>query len=315
MQHPFDGIIIPESDQGECRRDALKHLAVGGAAALGLSQAAAADDKVASKRKTINPKDYDRYLVIPRDLRGFYKRRLKLGIGGNYFTLPSKDRRKRVGGYLGWLTKEQAKRIAASKEVKQVRRLTAADISGPGPRRGKTTQLVVQLSPNGWRQAKAPKGSYTSTKDLVAAWSKRFKGVKFKAGRYPKPEPNSIMINLSAAGVPEDLVEELKEHRQVKRLYWNSVVTTLAIGEEGATTKALGEEGGKVTTKALREEGATTLAIGEEGGRPRPSTRRLGEEGGRKPITQALKETGGKRRPGKLTTLALGEEGGRKRKR
>src|SRR5262245_12244501 len=50
--------------------------------------------------------------------------------------------------------------------------------------------------------------------------------------------------------------------------------TTLAVGEEGGrppTTLAIGEEGG-----------ATTLAIGEEGGRP--TTLAVGEEGGRPPV-------------------------------
>lgn len=303
MQHPFDGIIIPDSLQGESRRDVLKVLAAGSAAALGLSGLAAADDKSKGEAKSVDPKHYDRYVVIPKDHRGFYKRKLKLGIGGNYFSFPTKDRKKRVAGYLAWLTKDGAKKIAAEKDVKEVRRLTAADISDPGPRRGKTRQMVVQLSPNGWVRAKAPKGSYVSTKKLVAEWAKKYKGAKFQPGRYPKPEANSIMINLSAAGVPEDMIEELKENRQVVRIYWNAVATTLAVGEEGATTKALGEEGGRPK--------ATTLAIGEEGGRPKISTRAIGEEGGRKrkPVTQALRETG----RGRLTTQALGEEGGVKK--
>ena len=52
----------------------------------------------------------------------------------------------------------------------------------------------------------------------------------------------------------------------------------------------------------------------EDGGPSRPSTLRLGEEGGqnrpRPPTTLMTGEEGGRRPPGRPTTLALGEEGG-----
>ena len=87
--------------------------------------------------------------------------------------------------------------------------------------------------------------------------------------------------------------------------------TTLALGEEGgdgwATTRMVGEEGGDcwlpvdddvLTTEASGEEGgdgwATTLALGEEGGDGWATTEAIGEEGG----------------DGWATTFAIGEEGG-----
>jgi hypothetical protein len=93
-------------------------------------------------------------------------------------------------------------------------------------------------------------------------------------------------------------------------------VTTKALNEEGGrvTTLALGEEGGKLTkalneggatTNAIGEEGATTNAIGEEGGRPPRLTEALNEDGKRVPMTQAKREDGGI-----ATTFAVGEEGG-----
>lgn len=77
-------------------------------------------------------------------------------------------------------------------------------------------------------------------------------------------------------------------------------ITTLAVAEEAvATTLALGEEGTATlratpTTLAVGEETATTDAIGEEG----PTTLALGEEN---PTTDAVGEEG-------PTTLAVGEE-------
>jgi hypothetical protein len=77
---------------------------------------------------------------------------------------------------------------------------------------------------------------------------------------------------------------------------------TKALGENGrGTTKALKEEAGRLTTKALREEaatakrqeggGATTLAIGEEGGRK--NTRAKNEEGAAMPPDGRLISTAG----------------------
>lgn len=121
------------------------------------------------------------------------------------------------------------------------------------------------------------------------------------------------------------------------------IATTLAIGEEGATTTrlreeagppvttfAVGEEGstarlreeGATTTGRLQEEGVTTQAIGEEGvvttfalgeegvattlalGEEGATTNALGEEGA---TTTALGEEGN------VTTQAVGEEGGNRR--
>ena len=83
---------------------------------------------------------------------------------------------------------------------------------------------------------------------------------------------------------------------------------TTALRESGATTKAVGEEGGQAT-RALNEGGISTRALGEEGG-IRPSTRAVGEEGGA--VTRALREAG-KVPPPIATTLAVGEEGGKKK--
>ncbi len=116
-------------------------------------------------------------------------------------------------------------------------------------------------------------------------------------------------------------------------------VTTLALGEEGAATRALNEAGGRTlpaaTTEPFGEEAGkvmshfqpgledggvavkppikqpVTEAIPEEG---RATTLAIGEEGGRKPInpaTDAINEQGGQKpvpQP-QATTLAIGEEG------
>jgi len=88
-----------------------------------------------------------------------------------------------------------------------------------------------------------------------------------------------------------------------------AVATTLALGEEGAATKALGEAGGNatVTTEPFGEEAGkvtSRMAPGLEDGKapaPKPteaknedgvvSTQAVGEEGG--PVTDALNEGGG----------------------
>lgn len=310
MQHHFDGIIFPENDQDRIcqesttsRRDALRHLAMGGAAALTLNEAATAADK--SEKSEAKAEDYDRYVVIPKDFRRFrIQRRKKLGIGGGYFRIVEPKTKKAKAGYLAWLTKDGVKKLQAEADIKEVHQIEAKDIADPGPKRGRSTQIMVTLLPNGWRIAPAPKGSYTSTSKLVDEWSKKFSTVKFKQSR----TPTYVMINIGPAGMPEKLVSALKAHPQVARVSWNAVATTLALGEEGATTKALGEEG--ASTRRRGEEGGkvTTLRVGEEGGRP--TTKALREEGA---STRALGEEGGKRPP-RFTTKALGEEGGRKKK-
>lgn len=285
MRHHFDQIIFPDSDPDRQsgtdvtdRRTALKRIVAGGAAVLAASETAPADES--------KPAGYDRYLVIPRNFSRFRTaRRTKLGIGGGYFRAAMKPQQKApTAGFLAWLTKKDARRIAAEKDVAHVHRIAAEDVSDPGPRPAGTTQLSVRLLPNGWTRAKPPRGSYVETGDLIDRWSKKFDTVKFRPARHA----GVVLIDVGAAGVPESMLKALKRHPQVVGIDWNAPVTTLALGEEGATTKALGEEGA--------------------------STRRLGEEGGRPPLTRRLGETGGKPRPGKgrVTTLAVGEEGGRK---
>lgn len=333
MQHHFDGIIFPENDQDRfceesapTRRDALRQIAIGGAAAFALTDAepAAAESKppkIETPRAGRPPKyRYSRYVVIPKDFRRFrVQRRKELGVGGGYFRIVEPKTKKAKAGYLAWLTKAGAEKVKTARDVAEVRKIEAHDLSDPGPKPN-TSQLAVQLVPNDWRLVPPPKGSYVDTDKLVDAWSKKFKMVKFKKSR----TPSTVLINIGPAGLPEQLVKSLKLHPQVARISWNVRATTLALGEEGATTKALGEEGastrrrgeegGKVTTLRVGEEGGkvTTKALGEEGGKG--STRRLGEEGGKRPpkvSTRALGEEGGKRPP-RVTTQALGEEGGRR---
>jgi hypothetical protein len=96
-------------------------------------------------------------------------------------------------------------------------------------------------------------------------------------------------------------------------------VTTLAVGEEGAATKALNEAGGNaaVTTEPFGEEAGkvtSRMTPGLEDGKAKPTdkegegggvvTQRVGEGGGTAPPTAAINEGGG------ATTRALREEGG-----
>jgi hypothetical protein len=91
------------------------------------------------------------------------------------------------------------------------------------------------------------------------------------------------------------------------------VVTTLALGEEGAMTNALSEAGGAgrgVTTEPFGEEAGKVMsrpAPGlEDAAKPMPPTKEKGEDAG--PPTGALNEGG-------VTTRALGEEGAMTRRR
>jgi len=79
-----------------------------------------------------------------------------------------------------------------------------------------------------------------------------------------------------------------------------------AMGQQ-MTTMAIGEEGGKKKPPPK----VTTRRMGEEGGKRPPvkTTKAIGEEGGRRPITRARNEHGGP----VATTLAMGEESGRPR--
>lgn len=99
-------------------------------------------------------------------------------------------------------------------------------------------------------------------------------------------------------------------------------VTTLALGEEGAVTRAVGEAGGNrvlppVTTEPFGEEAGRVLSRIqpglEDGGapvikpNPGPATLAIPEEG--RATTLAIGEEGGPRREPQLTTQALNEEG------
>jgi len=309
MQHPFEGILSPASPEStaegdwipsaaKCedaphasRRNVLKRLVAGGTVVLGASTTALAEPKnrkpsqqpassEAQKGERGDSEPYDRYVVIPKDFRKFRTaRRTKLGIGGGFFRIALDKKRKTVkSGFLAWLTEEGAETLRQEPDVLNVRRITPQDIPGPGKKPKRARQLMIRLAPNGWRRVKPPTESYTPTAELVSTWSKQFDTVKFKASK----SPGIVLVNIGPAGIPENLVASLKKHGQVVGIHWNAVATTLALGEEAATTKALGEEGGK--------QPRTTKALGEEGGKqPRP------------------------RPPGKVTTLALGEEGGGKR--
>jgi hypothetical protein len=194
-----------------------------------------------------------------------------------------KDEQFPKAGFLAWLTKDQAKTLAAQKDVREVLHLTPDDVPGPGKKPDAATQLAVLLIPNGFTKVKPARDSYHDTPALIKAWSKKFPDVKFKASG----TTGMMVVIFGPTGMPVSLPGVLKKHPQVVGVQWHGTATTLALGEEGATTKALGEEGGV-------------------------STRRLGEEGGRPPLTRARGEAG-KTPPGTVSTLALGEEGARGR--
>ncbi len=356
MRHPFGGIILAGStaepkikaanpeiqpDQSakspvvlkvlQQRRSVLKGLWGGmmGLVAWKLLPAGQGrgDEKTGEKGAK-----HGRYLVMPKDFRMFNeKKRQELGVFGNHINIASDTPEKRNrGGFLAWLTDDEAKKLSDNAEIASVITLSESDISGPDERKQSAKKLAVQLAPNSW--AKRPgSDTFASADSLVDSWNKEFsslKGVKFAVSGKDAKEPQTVTVEVPEGETPKELVAGLKKHAQVVGLLWLNP-TTVTIGEEGGvTTQALGEEGGP-TTKALGEEGgptterlgeeATTLAIGEEGG---PTTKALGEEGGPVPTTRALGEEGvttrglgeeggprGGRRDGDLTTQALGEEG------
>ena len=320
MKHPFAGIIIPETEVTASRRSALQIMAAG-AAVASLAPAAnlLAEDRVLAAAE--NDALHRQYLVIPKDVGKFGKRRREeLGVLGPQFAIRAKGHKfSGKPGYLAWATEGQAKSLRAADGIKEV-----LDFSGAALEMGrKSRSLMITLSPNTWK-SKPDKKTYKSGAELAKELSKEFAGkVTFSADR------TDTFINAHFPGEPNPmLVSSLRMHPQAYQLFWRpTFVTTRALGEEGATTKRLGEEGGprpttlaigeeggkpRPTTEAVGEEGGvTTKALGEEGGRPKPSTRALGEEGG--VTTQALGEEGGAKPPKKITTFALGEEGGKKR--
>lgn len=312
MRHPFAGIIGLELADGAegSRRTALKVMLAGAGTALvsggALGPALAADDPKAEGDGTAP--DHAAYLVVPRDFRTFRAdRRQALGVLGDYYRgAPDSKNLRGKGGFLGWLTAEAAKKVAAANDVAEVLALSADDKPGPGTRRADTRELRLLVVPGGWK-TRPQAGSYTPTDKLIQEWAKRFaalKDVKFKAGE----NGGAVVLQVGVGEPPRELIAGLKEHPQLVTIEWKYAATTTAAGEEGGvTTQAVGEEGG-VTTKALGEEGGTTERVGEEGG----TTRALGEEGG--PTTKALAEEGGSTErlgeEGGPTTMRLGEEGG-----
>lgn len=85
------------------------------------------------------------------------------------------------------------------------------------------------------------------------------------------------------------------------------IATTLALGEEGAVTTAVGEAG-------VAQAGVTTEPFGEEAGRVTSRAVAGLEDGVAAPVTQAVREAGGPltralNEEGRFTTQAVGEEG------
>jgi len=328
MRHPFAGIIVPENTD-TTRRAALKTLLAGAASAVATTSwvsplmpsvaAAVPDAKGADEHRA--------YLVIPSDFRSFRtERRKELGVLGDYYRGDQASKKmKGRGGFLAWASAESARRLAAAEDVADVIAIDADHKPTPEKRPPAATALQVHVIPGGW-ETTPPAGSFTATRDLVAAWSKRYS----YAGKVTLDKDAGdgiVMFDIGKGDPPRAMVRSLVGHPQVVAIAWMYPPPTRALGEDGgATTEALGEEGGGpttlrvgeeggpstralgeeggVTTKALGEEGGTptTLRVGEEGGTP--TTLRLGEEGG-KPTTLRVGEEGG------VSTQALGEEGGR----
>jgi hypothetical protein len=274
--------------------------------AAALAQGPSSEGEPVPQRTT-----HDRYLVVPDDFRQFSaRRREELGVLGNHFSSMNSKQQRGSGGFLAWLTPEQAQQLAAEADVAEVLALTADDIPGPGEATFGATNLLVVLAPNSWSKL-PPRDTFATTAQVVAAWSKQFADLKGVAFRAVPRSAGHVVVDLPDGKIPDGLLDGLKQHRQVVGIHWavpattqagneEGGVTTQALGEEGATTRAAGEEG--ATTKALGEEGATTLRVGEEGA----TTRALGEEGQPPPpTTNALGEEG---QP-QITTLAGGEEG------
>ena len=160
-------------------------------------------------------------------------------------------------------------------------------------------QAMGIASSTGWTNGRLDPDDDPDPSDQVAELS-------FEADP-PKKIVNPVLVPISAS-----LELELRDHVTaiLVRSRTNSVTvhisevegaraglfgdfTTMAYGEEGPTTKMLGEE--EPTTLRMGEEGPTTKMMGEED----PTTLRMGEEG---PTTKMV----GEEEP---TTLRMGEEG------
>ena len=310
MRHPFAGIHIPQTGETETTshstqlrptRRAVVRGFLGGLslAALPWEAAVGADEAETSQaKKPIPQPKHDRYLVIPADYRKFTAaRRKELNVLGNFFSTAMQGKRQtaNAGGFLAWLTAEQAKALANEPDVATVRRIEPADIPTPPTSARKGEQkILIRLLPGDWKMR--PKvGTYETADAIMTAWQQQFKdtqGVSIARG----PQESMLVLEIGTQEPPEKVLTAIKAHPQVVGMQWMVEAPTRPLAEGGVTTDALGEEGG-ATTLALGEEGATTKALGEEG-TPPPTTRALGEEG--KPLPP---------KPGPVTTFALGEEG------
>jgi hypothetical protein len=263
-------------------------------------QDAKADD-TPSEAATATQPGYDRYLVVPRDYRGFTAaRRKELGVLGDFFStaMQGNEQVRGSGGFLAWITADEAKKLEQAAEVAKVIRLTADDIPRPSLSSRKGEQkILVQVLPGDWKTKPRP-STYLTTDLLLQQWKKEFKqqqGLSLSKG----PTDSFVVLEIGNGEPPEAVLTALRKHPQVLGLQWMPEAATRPAAEGGVTTKALGEEGGP-TTEALGEEGApppTTRRLGEEGQLPQPTTLALGEEGAQ-PVP-----------PPQVTTFALGEEG------
>jgi len=318
MRHPFDGIIIPETEtkqppSGELhawrpsRRSALRWLASLPAALCGLGAARSALGQGFARRrpqsdsplvddKPVETPLYGLYFVVPEDVRVLpSQRRQELNILGKLLRgWPSRDELRRTASFSAWLLPSEAERLRDEEHIHAVHAKTADDVVTSGsPNRG-DLRAIVPLAPNGWR-TKPPRGTYLSVRQVAKQWSREFAKLGNVRVR-PVSDQEAIEISFGDGHVAKRVLEAIRSHPQVSLIQWAPRPTTLAVGEEGGggprvpTTRAVGEEGGwppEVTTRALGEEGGqlphpTTLAVGEEGGQPPPvgaTTRALGEEG------------------------------------
>lgn len=313
MRHPFAGISVPSSpseNRGDnhstprpSRRAVVQGLIAGiSAAALPWEGSLLADDEAVEAPAVEGPaaNAHGRYLVMPKDYRQFSAaRRKELGVHGDFFStaMQGQQQVRGTGGFLAWLTAEEAEKLRQQSEVAKVYALTAEDIPSPASsaRKGES-KILIRVLPGDWK-TKPAKGTYQSAEALLKAWQSQFKqvkGISFAKG----PTPAYLVLEVGSSEPPAEVLEKLREQAQVIGLQWMAEPATRPAAEGGVTTQALGEEGGP-TTQAIGEEGGpTTLAVGEEGG---PTTLAVGEEGG--PTTRALGEEG-------ASTKALGEEGG-----
>jgi hypothetical protein len=320
MRHPFDGIIIPESEAQQSpsselrglepsRRSALRWLLSLPTALFGLTSAArsAHGQGLVPKQprpeepllggKEVNGPRYDLYFVVPNDVRALSpQRREELNILGKLLRgWPTRNELRHTACYSAWLLPTEAERLRREQDIRAVLPKTEDDVLTSGSPNPGDLRAIVPLAPNGWR-TKPPPGTYLSVRQVAKQWSRQFATFRNVRVR-PATGQDAIQVSFGNGPVSERVLEAIRSHPQVSLIRWASQPTTLAVGEEGGvrppvpTTRALAEEGGwppQVTTRAIGEEGGrppqpTTLAVGEEGGQPPavgPTTRALGEEGG-----------------------------------